>query len=1752
MGEIFDSMVAEMSGADRDPGFLQTALAPLTATSRLGNLAFNNLIMPGLNAVGLSREGSMASDFDFSPESQLNVDPSLRGIAGLLGVDRGQRSGFQTLQGKPLDLGQETLTGYETVLRHQGPEETERFASTGLGKAGLIAGEIGTDPLTVLDFATAPGALAGRSLLGQSKRLARAGMGAEDIAQVARTGLESLTDRTTRDAASTLFNRGRVFNRNPMVQLTGRGLNAGESAVDLARLGDPGDIPLPTKSFSFDDMPIATSDDQLRQLLAPEPQRFGRGLAEAPQDVGTIDPTLEALTGAGQRQLGAPTAPASKALPDPVKNLLTPADKPIRVEAAVEYATDARPLTAGQSIPDTAGKSYDEIQSLMDDRIDEILEQGGRFEDHFDDPIVNALMKKRDAIGKAELHQSADALVDNLSKIDIEDALSRKVLDEAYGIRPDDELGAYTASQYTEKLARDREGRLQRILRVVAENHMESLGKPHLDLGEYLDKGPLTQAGKNSLKKELADKAKRIESMIHDSLVQPTTKALPTPAAKALGVTPPAAPGQTFRDLLTTDEGIIDQTLDAARRSASKYIKDPDALEDATQQIYTNLLTSKTADDVVIAGKDPMNKIRASISGYARNELRGLVSRAKKAPLSLDFQASEEVGGTLTDILPDLRTATPLDLADAREQLELAGRGDEAAYLYSTSRRTGTPVEVLQSVLGSPHIKNVDTVGGNTHLTMNNGAKAVVRTIDDIPAPLGLRPGEEVLGRYIMDSKGVGQVDLSLMATKDTFDHEMVHFAKGLGLFSDNEWVSLVSRFGDDEEKIASGLANALSENRSMFDRIKEFFVKMYEGVTGRSTESGTIAKWREGDVFAREADTGVTLNKFQYETKNIYDKVLDSEHVQSIAEPVGKVDKLLKFAQTLKSPKGRKEAFITGIVEPLFDTQTRIRSLMKETAKGAEVLGSRAAAHVLLQNLPGLLGHAKHVITKGLKHPFTGKALYKGKTGNMVTDIAQPIADFLKKSKGKFSDADMERVMKLADNYAVSRRAIGEFDEMAVAAQTFLDDPASAAKFVTRGILDAGQVDELKAAAEAGEDVTAMLMQKVNKWGETMTGAGADHGMTDMEFHRQFMTHTASAPEREALEKTFAVTQEINRAKLDYVHAKGLIDDEAYELAAAKGDYYTPFQRVMDDEVQRSSGAGGKLWHTFEGSERQIKNPVTETISSMVNWKRRADVNEVMQRWVSEVDPDMLADMGIKRVSQGEADSVPVFVNGEKTYWQFADKNLLGSIENIGRAEPAGSIMKVLSAPSNLIKATVTKTPGFALRNFIKDSVHRAIVSDTGTGILAGFKPIDADEVSRFIEAGGDQAGWYDDVNEGWNKMVTRQMRDLATDKKNIMMDPKRMGDFLSGNWEKWGELISKSETQNRMAEFTGAMDELRKAHPNMPAAEIERVAASRSRDLMDFAVAGSWGRQLNRVIPFLNPALQGTAKLIRTGMKDKWQFAKRMATYVIAPSVGTMMYNDSVGAGDEYRQLPAWRRDNFWNFKVGDHWMTVPKPFEQGALGTGVERIIDRVTGNKRALEGYLPSLAKSLSPTDEAMLLGPMKPFIELMTNKDLFRDKNIVPDYEKDLHISLRKGAKRASNLGKWLASMLNVDPRQTDFVINSFTSDYGRVAQGLSDIGREDKTPFRTTTKSLGFLRDPGAFGSRDPEAVMDIFARTGQSRTAEARSFYDQLRATSAAKTSQERNLAVQRALSTATRTRERLEPRVEQLLLKANRKANR
>lgn len=588
----------------------------------------------------------------------------------------------------------------------------------------------------------------------------------------------------------------------------------------------------------------------------------------------------------------------------------------------------------------------------------------------------------------------------------------------------------------------------------------------------------------------------------------------------------------------------------------------------------------------------------------------------------------------------------------------------------------------------------------------------------------------------------------------------------------------------------------------------------------------------------------------------------------------------------------------------------------------------------------------------------------------------------------------------------------------------------------------------------------------------------------------------------------------------LRYLVDKGRMSEEVYQAIKADNAYYVAMNRDMDEiEATTRPIGGGKLGtareviKSFKGSQRTIENPLASLMEKTAKAVEESDRNEAVRSVVDLLrEARGMHDGGKDAVDLGSVavrlenptdGAVKVFRKGEVEYWKFAPEiqEAIKGLSEQYRLPPLATFLPALA------RAGVVNSPPFAIRNRIRDIVSRLIISRTNprTPMEWGKRLVEqvpggrkltgteiTDEQKAITElAGGAFAGHYLRSREDWQKETRKRVMELRKD-KNVVVSG------LVGAGRAYKNLIQSSEFSGRADEFQNTFRRLKDEGMDDMSAAL--MAAQASRQLVDFGVSGTWLGVANQVVPFLNAGVQGLRATLAAAKRDPAGFSARWALFSALPAMACYALAASGGEDelDEYTNLPAWRRDLFWNIKVAPNtWLSIPKPFELGVLGTGAERAVeaahrvakgeDVTEATSRAFAGYAGSVARSMMPVNLQDLVVAYGPIVEaFIFNKSAFTGKEIVPRWEVDKPVDQRSGAEFASRLGQvgtWLSGG-SLDPRQVDHLVRGVFGQLGGLAVEASDLWPRDDGKGGDIKRFAGKVTGLG--GGVSPDQQVDV------------------------------------------------------------------
>lgn len=423
------------------------------------------------------------------------------------------------------------------------------------------------------------------------------------------------------------------------------------------------------------------------------------------------------------------------------------------------------------------------------------------------------------------------------------------------------------------------------------------------------------------------------------------------------------------------------------------------------------------------------------------------------------------------------------------------------------------------------------------------------------------------------------------------------------------------------------------------------------------------------------------------------------------------------------------------------------------------------------------------------------------------------------------------------------------------------------------------------------------------------------------------------------------------------------------------------------------------------------VADPVTAAImdtheafsesAKMQVWRKVLDLREKspwLQKWIVEQAE------GYEPKKDEEV--VEVLKGGQRKAYTVP-MELGDAVNNLG-VEQLNTIVKTIAAVSNLFKrATVQWNPDFAFANLPRDQQEAAL--NTGKIparlLLKGFMHwAKEDEVWRqYMKWGGamDQVEASmgsavqsaDEVRYGrgsWKKPTSKLkarfegLRHFQGQRK-FFEAMKRAGRIPL---EAAAILGEASEMATRLGNFEHAL--------NMGFSKAKAANVARQGTL-DFGRIGRDIKSANSMIPFLNAALQGVDKTVRTAKEDPARAAARWAVYGLTPMIALTAWNMQ---NPNYRDISAREKDYYWILmlsKTGTAHIKLAKAHWQKVTVNPIQMAIE-IQGGTASKEGW--AIAKDVVfggvlPFED--VASPVPPLIsiplEQAANFDFFWERSI---------------------------------------------------------------------------------------------------------------------------------------------------------------
>jgi hypothetical protein len=752
----------------------------------------------------------------------------------------------------------------------------------------------------------------------------------------------------------------------------------------------------------------------------------------------------------------------------------------------------------------------------------------------------------------------------------------------------------------------------------------------------------------------------------------------------------------------------------------------------------------------------------------------------------------------------------------------------------------------------------------------------------------------------------------------------------------------------------------------------------------------------------------------------------------------------------------------------------------------------SQLSPEAFIRRVAGFSEMRHQQIEHGLRG-IDGTEIVDQKTGENLTQkwLMDPLAQAAKKAGEKWTE-----VADHAHSYMVALRTI----EKATIRQRkgeSLDEPISG---IAQQFLQPGQQGPLP----------------------------ANTGHADVQAAVDFLKTVRSSPAFDAIDEYSRRSRLWGNEHMRMAVESGLVSKDAARRMLDDNQFYVNMQRVMEKNgAFDKADFSGPYQQRFRGSNREIDNPLRNMLQSTEMIAKKAQINYAKAKIM-----ELAEQVGDKPAAVDKAgrDTVPVFENGELKHYRVTPE-VATAVQGWGQHTPP-ALGGILSMPGRLKAFGTLIRPMFRLNHLLKQTQNRLMISEN-SGLADTLKMFDPDTRELIGTLGGTMGHErdYGTSSSDFQNLVSKTMDKLTGDNNTMLAWPKKI-------WDGYQTLGEWSDAANRIAEYKGSFTKAKRN--GMSDLTAQGYAAWRARDLMDFGIAGSVVKQINKICyqPFMNAELQGWNKMYSMIRERPGQAAMKIALYGLLPSMIPYFWAKHQGKDSEqkYIDTPLAQRIMFNQFHVGDYRIMVPKGQTQAMASCLWEAFLDKHHGDPAvwmkamADSGLIPRQVAGVGGLETAV---PFQGVRESVSNWNWFYDRHIIPPDQEGLALDLRH-TDGASGIGQFMSQAAKkagweVDPRKIDHVLSTDLGTSGiDVETGSNLLSGQSKPLAGQAAAGMGYVRLPPGFTSQSVQDSMTAAQRYKDTMSPQYKAVQEPLSKSYQAQTAEERNAQVDKARAAA------------------------
>lgn len=553
----------------------------------------------------------------------------------------------------------------------------------------------------------------------------------------------------------------------------------------------------------------------------------------------------------------------------------------------------------------------------------------------------------------------------------------------------------------------------------------------------------------------------------------------------------------------------------------------------------------------------------------------------------------------------------------------------------------------------------------------------------------------------------------------------------------------------------------------------------------------------------------------------------------------------------------------------------------------------------------------------------------------------------------------------------------------------------------------------------------------------------------------------------------------------LELKRDSGLISEESYNRLKEAYPHYVPLERIFAPEEtpsgRGSSEAAASLSSTsaqrrLKGSTREIDDPFVTLLAQTGKIVHEAEVNKAAETIVHSMTfPDNpLGVVPVKNASEVPSNKgkISVFENGEKKFYQVEpwveeSAKRLNSVQ-LGLAE------RMINLSSKLSKMGMTgMNIPFVGSNFLKD-IRTAFVNAPSWRASIKSQPWLAPitTVKSFMDVIG-HGKWMQEMDR---QGASYSLMDLSKEAlpKNIKDVRRRSGLRvlsypLHSPLATLEHFIGSTEKVTRQNIFRGEFERWKKEGMNDEDARSMAAEAAR-RTTAPFERRGNYGRAINALMLFAGAEVQGLRATVGAFKDRPFSTTAKWTMAIALPTIITTLYNLS----DEkrkaiYQKIDPFEKENSQILigpdaeidplkKVATGVLKLPVTPNLAKSTTMIRQLIEHYYADapaptiRQAIDAALGTVTPLSTQANELLSKftpQPIKPELEVYTNKNFFTGKPIVPASLQDAPPA-EQAYPWTSGTAKQIGGLLGTSPLNVEHVIQGHGGGVGMQLLHFAD------------------------------------------------------------------------------------------------------